>query len=147
MITKFDKQTAKSLGTEIAFALQMIATKHGIEITYGGGTVGDTEFSCKVRCKVIDKDALAKKQRSDWDGACSIFDLTPDDYLRMVDVGRGKIVQLLGFELGRTKCPIRVRDLQTDKIMLYPETLTKMIIAQREKVSPHLLPHHQSANV
>ncbi len=135
MITKFDKPTAKALANEIAAALQGIAAKHGIAIDYNGGTVGDDVFTCRVRCKVTDEAAVAAKQKVDWNNYCHLFDLSAADYNAIVDVGAGKQVQLIGFDLGRTKCPIRVRDLQTMKIMLYPQMITKIVIAQRGTVS------------
>lgn len=121
MITKFSKLNARQLGLDIAAALQEVGKRHGIAIEYAGGTVGDVEFVCKVRCKVNDAASIETSQRQDFSNNCAFFNMTVLDYGKEIELN-GSRLRLIGFT-SRTKFPVRVFDITKGKEMLYGESI------------------------
>lgn len=81
-IKKFDKETAKFLGRSVAEALQEFAEKHGLSVVSLGGSYDDTKYVARLEFKTNDKDALAAKEKGDFELYCGLIGLKPEDYGR-----------------------------------------------------------------
>lgn len=78
----FDKNLAKKIQEESIIALEKIAKKYGVTIKSNGGTLGDNDFSMKMKVELVN----VTKQYSPW--IYTALNL-PEDVIGKTFVNRG----------------------------------------------------------
>jgi len=115
-ITSFDKKSANLLGDEAIALLKILESKYGVKIRPAGGTFAEDKFTMKVEIRLVGEGA----EKAAFDANCALFHCKPEDYGR-IGIINGQKIKLVGFELKRSKFPIRGLGLDTNKVMLYTE--------------------------
>lgn len=105
-ITTIDRQTCKLLAAEIEAALQTVAAKHGVKITSGGGTIGATEFVCKVQV-TLTGEAMDDAARAQFVKYAELYGLKPEYFGRTFTSG-GKSYKVAGLALNRSAKPVKI---------------------------------------
>ena len=100
--TQFTPALCKALNAEIAAAAATIAAKYGLSVIPGGGTYEPLKFTAKTVFQVIDEDAIAAREKADFDVWCNTFGLTPADYGKVFR-HQGWDYRLTGFAVNRSK--------------------------------------------
>ena len=57
-ITQFDKQTCRTLGTEIEQALQKVAKEFGVSIKRKSGSYSSTNYTVKIEASIIGQNGI-----------------------------------------------------------------------------------------
>lgn len=131
VITKFEKtHLNKVLSPAVLAALKVLADEHGLEVRGAGGKFDDTTWTAKLEFKVKDKTAQETKERADFNLFCRMYDLDASDYKRRFKYGND-IFEILGFELKRSKFPIRARNVSTNAVKLLLDTAVDRVKAAR----------------
>lgn len=124
MIKQFDKATCRLIGQEVEAALAAVAAKHGLVATYAGGSFTGAEFTAKARFSLAQSNpAAADAERAEFAQYCEFFGLKPEHYGKTVSTPKGELT-LIGFELKRSKFPIKVRHANGE-VKLYTAEVTK----------------------
>lgn len=124
-ITKFDRTNAKAIQAEVTAALQAIGVKYGLKVDPAGGTIGDTEFTAKVRFTVTDKAATEIAQRAEFNSLCRIFGLEPSHYGATFN-NNGETWKVTGFSRSG-KFPIEAENATTGKKMRFSDMAVQLI--------------------
>src|SRR5580765_370202 len=123
MITKFDKDTCRLLGDATQQALTELAAKHGLKVVAGGGTFEPASFNMKVRFSLsADNPNTAAAEREMFNRYCNFYGLRPEHYGTFIPTAKYGPVQLIGFNLGRSRFKIKVR-LPSGKLVAFDQTL------------------------
>lgn len=121
-ITTFSAATANSIAKEACEALQALAGKHGLSIRPAGGSFDGNKATLKFEFRAEGEEA----EKAAFAQNCRLFGAAPEHYGREAIVN-GAEVKLVGFELNRSKFPIRCRVLKTGEIKLF----TDKVLASR----------------
>lgn len=118
-ITKLDKKSLTDLRPEIDAALKELGERLGLKLRAGNGSYSPdgAEAHFKLEIKVDDPAVQEAAERAEFDRYCGMFDLIPEDFGLEFRAG-SKRYKLLGLELKRRKWPLKVRDLDADKVVL-----------------------------
>jgi len=127
-ITDLDKAAMIALRAHIDAALKELGEKLGVEFKAGNGGFAGNEAHFKLIIKVADPEIQEAANRRTFDLYCGAFGLKPEHFNKEFRAG-SKTYRLIGFELKRRKFPIRVLDLNTNKVVLLTELAIPAIIA------------------
>ena len=123
MITKFDKPSCRLLGEEAQNLLVELAAKHGLTASYGGGQFDETSFTMRMKFSLSSDNPNAEAaERELFNRYCHFFGLKPEHYGTFVPTVKYGPVQLIGFNLGRSRFKIKVR-LPSGKLVAFDQTL------------------------
>jgi hypothetical protein len=125
-----NKQTVKALGEEMAAALQVVAQRHGIEITRSGGTFADLEATLKFTVRLT--SATGETQAAlDWKANADILhDLynIKADWLGQTFESGGRTYTVSGFIPKRpSKCIEITRD-DGKALITTPENIKRCMV-------------------
>lgn len=115
-LSKFDRKNAAAIHTEAALLLAPLLEKYGIKIKQGGGTVDDSKITLKFDFTLAGEAGVAAEQ-ADFVRHANLFGCQPSDYGKTATIN-GKEAVLVGFSLGRSKYPVRLRHT-TGKVFVY----------------------------
>jgi hypothetical protein len=133
-ITKFDRPTAKAFGAEAEALLQALATKYGVKVERAGGTIGDLEFTMRIKATVMDPAASAKAAREEWDIYAAILGI---NHAAFGGVFRHKqtLFTITGCLPNRPKFCVKAVNPQ-GKTLLFPANVTHRATAPGGAVLP-----------
>jgi hypothetical protein len=92
----------RTLNAEIAAATATIAAKYGLSVMPGGGSYEPLKFTAKTVFQVTDTDAIAAREKADFNAWCEAFGLTPADYGKVFR-HQGWDYRLTGFATNRAR--------------------------------------------
>ena len=119
-IETFTPQITKSLQSEAAELLQALADKHGIGIRPHGGSFEDGEALLKFKFVTTGEGA----EKVAFESKCRHYGATPEDYKKRGIINRTEY-ELIGFDSGRRKYCVKVRNVKTGKISLFAYEVLK----------------------
>ena len=107
-ITQFSKQSIAKLRYEATEQLAALAAEYGLKISNSKCRYND--LSCDITLTFdVPSTTNVDSQRLEFEVLASVFDLTPEDYLRKFSVN-GKTFQLTGFKMQNRKYPVIAQD-------------------------------------
>lgn len=113
-ITQFTPAVLKALRPEIDAALKAVADKYGVTFHAGNGLYSGVEASFKLEMKVADTTAVEAEERRTFEKHCRIVGLEPEDFGKRFRASNYWYT-VIGFDPGRPKFCIKVRDEKTGK--------------------------------
>jgi hypothetical protein len=102
-MTYFDRDLAKKIQADAVVALEKVAKKYGVNISYNGGTLGTNDFILKLKVEV----ANAVKTYDPW--VYKAFNL-PEDIIGKTFVNRGTKYTITELNTKAPKFPVNVVD-------------------------------------
>jgi hypothetical protein len=128
MIKQFDRATARLVGQRIEKELAKLGSELGLKISYSGGTYSPTNYTCKVKCVVLDADgSTVAAEKAVFAQYASLMGLKPEDYGREF-TQRGRTFVISGIAPRRRKNPVMARDKKSGRTYLFqPEIVTLLL--------------------
>ena len=127
MITTMDKAAAKLLHEEADAALKAVAAKHGVLFAQQRSTyfADSGEFNYKASFKLATIGGVDREQ-AEFERNAHLFGVSPDKYKTRFTTRDGEF-ELIGFDPGRPRFPVRARHVSSGKVMLYTTDVLKKI--------------------
>ena len=102
-MTHFDNTLAKKIQEEAVVALEKVAKKYGVTIKNNGGTLGENDFTMKMKVEVV---GVAKKYDP------YVFDMfgLPKDIIGKTFVNRGMNFTITEINTRAPKFPVIAKD-------------------------------------
>jgi hypothetical protein len=120
-ITKFDKETVRTLRTELDLALKAVSEKHGIAIQVGNATFSENIITFKVDASLLKNGEAVTKEAEAFVLYASMLTLKASDLGREFKVGT-KTYKLKGYSPKKSKFPMVCSD-QSGKLFGLPEAV------------------------
>lgn len=119
----------KAMKADMILALKEVEKKHDVKIDLGNIVYDD--FSFTVKTKVTKNEARTEEgEKLLFEKSCYFYGLKPNDYLYQFDAnvkGKRQKFEVIGFELSRSKFPIKARNTSTGDVMLFTRDVVKDI--------------------
>jgi len=125
-ILSFDGRNSRELRDAALAALQETAAKFGVSVAPGSGSIDGLKLTLRFEFTVADKDATAAAEAKEFAEQCFLFDLSPHHY-RATFTSKGETFELIGFSRSRPKFCLKTRNVATGKVMLFPETVKRLL--------------------
>lgn len=122
-------QMLKAIGREIEDAAREIAKKHGVSISYAGGTYGDRNVVKFQIASVAADGTVETPEREFFKRMATLYGLSPDDLGKDFRSGT-TTYRIIGLSPAKRKYPIIAEHLGTGKRYKFSELTVKMALAK-----------------
>lgn len=113
-MTSIGRPNVTKLAGEAERALQTVAQKYGLKLTYKGGSYGSTQCALKFEFAVVNGDGIAETREAvDFRRAARLYGLEAEDLGRIFKSFAGDRFKIVGLSARAKRYPIlaeRVRD-------------------------------------
>jgi len=108
---------------DVMLAMNEVAKKHGLSVLPDSRITYDTNsfYFTKI---TFEEGTLEDSEKRDFETNCIYYNFEKKDYLAKF-AGRDEVLELIGFATTRTKYPIKMRNVETKKILLYTKEIFK----------------------
>lgn len=122
----FKKTDFPKIRADFQNAVADFEKKYNVKVQMGNISFDEYEFSSKVTftSNEMFSDDVRKKEFAKH---AELYGVTAEDFKKQFTV-KGKTYEVIGFEIGRPKYPIRVREIATGKETLFVEEVLKMLV-------------------
>jgi len=115
-ITRFNRATCSTVGTEALAALQAVADKYGLTVARKSGNYSDASFNVTLTFSAKTGSGVP----ADFARSAPLIGLKPEDYGKTFTTYGGKTYRVTGINLRRAKYPVSAEDVNTGKGFKFP---------------------------
>lgn len=135
MITTFERATCKALQADVIEALKSVATKHGIQFAYKGGSFNPSNFTFRIEAAVVGAGGVVEtREHKDFVMYAPLYQLKAEWLDKTFDHS-GDTFTIIGFSTRKRKNPVLCKSKNTGKTYVFATSLIKLFMEKQEQQS------------
>lgn len=122
------REIVREISADIMSALEPVAEKHGIKLTYKGGSFTSSNCTYRIEAAVMGADGQAEtRERENFTVFAARFGLDPSDLgVKFKSPHTGEIFEITGLAPRRRKFPVSAIRVSDRKGFKFPAQIIKM---------------------
>lgn len=130
-----DRSKVRQISTDMMEALKAVATKHGIEFSYKGGSFSASNATYKLEAALIGAAGVAEtRDRKDYTLYAATYGLNAE-WLDKTFVHGTDTFTIIGLSTRKRKNPILCQNNKTGKTYVFPAHTVKMLMVSQAQAA------------